>query len=329
MSLSRKNETNAGGGAMMAAPVSSSMPPAVAVVPGDSSSCHTQQALAFSLACLQAAAVAAAVVSTASAAPSRSENVVDGDEEEEREDEESDDDASSASMEDDDDGAGTGRAPRSSTSLSSSLTTTLDPVHRLARCRERNREHARRTRLRKKAQLQALQQKCNGLQAERDHLQRILEDRRVASILLNLSGNADPSQLFQLVPLEEETMTVAPAKGPPTLTPCTTKAIALPDTRNEENDCNGGNTNKAGTHNSKNSNTKPPRKSPQSNALCITIDGVPTVLSAKSHVNWKTGVYLDRHGRQQRLDARQLESLRYVQTKHCIVVLPTSEGACF
>lgn len=163
----------------------------------------------------------------------------------------------------------------------------IDPVKRLARCRERNREHARRTRIRKKVQLEALQKKCKGLQAEQANLKRILEDRRVASILLNLSGNADPSeqqQRQQLSSLDE--MTVGVGIVPP--------SIVVPD------------------HHEDHSRIKDKRKSPHSNTLCITVDGVPTVFSTKSHVNWKTGTYVNHNGEQQRLDARQLESLRYV-----------------
>jgi hypothetical protein len=243
--------------------VVSSIPAAVAAVVSCSSDGVCAQSLAFSLASLQDAA---AVTTASSRSCSASID-----------DEESDDS--------EDDGV-----PPSS----------LDPVKRLARCRERNREHARRTRIRKKVQLEALQRKCKGLQAEQVDLKRIIEDRRVASILLNLSGNADPSQQYQLVPLLDDDTSAAlvgPLDGR-----STTTSIALSDRH--------GDVDQAGVDKKQPGNKQ--RKSPQSNALCISIDGAPTVFSAKSHVNWKTGAYLDRHGRQQRLDARQLDSLRYV-----------------
>lgn len=71
----------------------------------------------------------------------------------------------------------------------------LDEVsRRLERSRERNREHARRTRLRKKEQLQALKSKHKTLQAERAQLQLKLQDRHIASLLLKLSsGVSDPN----------------------------------------------------------------------------------------------------------------------------------------
>lgn len=67
--------------------------------------------------------------------------------------------------------------------------TGVDEVsRRLERSRERNREHARRTRLRKKAQMQALQTRFKTLQAERASLQQKLQDRHIASLLLTLSS---------------------------------------------------------------------------------------------------------------------------------------------
>lgn len=58
---------------------------------------------------------------------------------------------------------------------------------KLQRSRERNREHARRTRLRKKAQLQALKVKVAGLQSEQHRLEEGLEDCVTAKLLLALS----------------------------------------------------------------------------------------------------------------------------------------------
>lgn len=161
---------------------------------------------------------------------------------------------------------------------------------RLERCRERNREHARRTRIRKKVQLEALQKKCKNLQEEQAKLKQVVEDRRVASILLNLSGNADPTQ----------------------------PQIELPPT-------NEGSNAKQSQEDDEERNDETlswkKRKTPSPNTLCISIDGVPTVFSTKAHVNWKTGAYVDSQGEQKRLNAHQLESLRYVlhSSSHCYV----------
>jgi hypothetical protein len=59
---------------------------------------------------------------------------------------------------------------------------------RLARSRERNREHARKTRLRKKAQLDSLQGKVKDLEADRQVLKQQIEECSIASILLGLSS---------------------------------------------------------------------------------------------------------------------------------------------
>ena len=64
-----------------------------------------------------------------------------------------------------------------------------DAAERLQRNRERNREHARRTRLRKKAQLQSLQARCSELKEEQEILRQKVEERNIASILLGLGSS--------------------------------------------------------------------------------------------------------------------------------------------
>lgn len=149
------------------------------------------------------------------------------------------------------------------------------PKERIQRCRERNREHARRTRIRKKVQLEVLQTKCKNLQEEQAKLKQFLEDRQAASILLNLSGNA-PTQ--QELPPNEDPVPNGLKEG------------------NEEADITTSYEKKS--------------KIPSSTTLCIPINGVPTVFSSKAQVNWKTGVYTDNNGEQKHLSAQQLDSLR-------------------
>ena len=50
------------------------------------------------------------------------------------------------------------------------------PAQRILKSRERNREHARRTRLRKKAQMQDLQQRVKILEDERKTLMQSIEN---------------------------------------------------------------------------------------------------------------------------------------------------------
>ena len=61
---------------------------------------------------------------------------------------------------------------------------------RLRRSRERNREHARRTRQRKKAQLQTLQSRVAELQEEGRRLEEAFKDCSTANILLGLNNPA-------------------------------------------------------------------------------------------------------------------------------------------
>lgn len=67
----------------------------------------------------------------------------------------------------------------------------LTAEERLQRSRERNQLHARKTRQRKKAQLQLLMNRSADLQAEQQRLRQAITDRRTASILLGMSGSED------------------------------------------------------------------------------------------------------------------------------------------
>lgn len=60
---------------------------------------------------------------------------------------------------------------------------------KLQKCRERNREHARKTRLRKKAHLESLKSKLSELQKEAAQLSMKMEESNTANILLCLGGS--------------------------------------------------------------------------------------------------------------------------------------------
>jgi len=144
---------------------------------------------------------------------------------------------------------------------------------RLAKSRERNREHARRTRLRKKSQLQELQHKIKDLEAERKVLKQSVEECSIASILLNLSGNgldkAQSEGLSQALSSQESTTNGQPPK-------------------------------------------KRKRSASESSDLVITINGKQTTIrgNGKTHVNWKTGIYTNEDGAQITLTVEELEALR-------------------
>lgn len=155
-----------------------------------------------------------------------------------------------------------------------------DSAKRLARSRERNREHARRTRLRKKAQLEALQVKVKTLEAERQTLRQQIEECSVASILLGLSSGEQDDQTQDL--LEKTAKPDAKANRVAMLAGDKRKRF-ISDALGEK----------------------------QSRPLKLNIDDQTTlVVGGKSHINWKTGVYIDETGAPMQLTPDQLENLR-------------------
>lgn len=65
----------------------------------------------------------------------------------------------------------------------------MAPDDKLARCRERNRMHARKTRERKKNQMNALQQRIEDLHAESKELRLKIDERYTARLLIGLTSN--------------------------------------------------------------------------------------------------------------------------------------------
>lgn len=151
-----------------------------------------------------------------------------------------------------------------------------DETARIQRCRERNREHARRTRLRKKVALHELQTKITQLQATMASLQQRQQDQSIASILLGLN-NKSPCQKIEDGPYSAETTRME--------TPVTDHVI------NEE----FGDRRKCFVTSQKQLNVR------------IAGKGVVTI---QSQVNWKTGTYIDEQGLTQKLTLDELELLR-------------------
>lgn len=180
----------------------------------------------------------------------------------------------------------------SSDDLHNNSNTEEDAEKRLARSRERNREHARRTRLRKKAQLEALQGKVKGLEAERQVLKQQIEECSIASILLGLSsGEQDQDKDAQE---RSATSTLASAVGEGIKDAQSTKVAFLTGSKRKRFLCD-----------------KTTEKTPPV-SMQLTIDGQTTVVcgGGKSHINWKTGFYCNEDGVQKQLTHDQLENLR-------------------
>lgn len=151
---------------------------------------------------------------------------------------------------------------------------------RLARSRDRNREHARRTRLRKKAQLQGLQSRVKELQDESRMLRQTVEECSIASILLGLSSGDTKAQDDEFTEIQN----ACNAETERTFFTMTGKRKRF------ISDAGDG---------------PPPMK--------LKIKGQTTLVGGaggKSHINWKTGVYLDETGEQKQLTSDELESLR-------------------
>ncbi len=153
-------------------------------------------------------------------------------------------------------------------------------AERLARSRDRNREHARRTRLRKKAQLKQLENRVKELQDESRMLKQTIEECSIASILLGLSSGDSQSQEDAFSEIQE----AGKEETERTFFTMTGKRKRF------VSDAGDG---------------PAPMK--------LKVKGQTTLVGGtggKSHINWKTGVYLDENGEQKQLTSEELESLR-------------------
>jgi hypothetical protein len=166
-----------------------------------------------------------------------------------------------------------------------------DAEKRLARSRERNREHARRTRLRKKAQLDALQTKAKGLEEESIVLTQSIEECSIASILVGFSSMTDANKTVTDTLLDVSNFDKKNATGSRGSSPKVSLALGGKRKRFISEDVM--------------------ERAPQ--PLKLNIDGQSTLIGGgKTHINWKSGVYCDENSIQRQLTQEQLESLRYV-----------------
>lgn len=144
---------------------------------------------------------------------------------------------------------------------------------KVARSRERNRVHARRTRLRKKAHMTALQTRMEELKDEADRLKEALLDCQTANILVDISSAGCQRHALQQVELVDLNLSDDLAAAF-TVTGGKKLRIKLPQT-------NGGDALHPST---------PPNK--------------------MSTINWKGGYALDADGQRRPMSAKELDDLR-------------------
>jgi len=168
-----------------------------------------------------------------------------------------------------------------------------DYDERRHRNRERNKEHARKTRVRKKEQLQALKTRVNELEDEGRRLKQSIQECSVASILLGLSSGG------AAVPGGEE------GKKEEDLSSTTTSSSSSP--RSNLGACLSGGKRKRFLSLDGEDPSPPPME--------LNIKGQITLVGGpgnegKANINWKTGVYVDDTGKRQQLTKSELETLR-------------------
>ncbi len=162
-----------------------------------------------------------------------------------------------------------------------SVTSTSDDGERRLLARERNKEHARKTRLRKKEQLQSLKSRVNELEEEGRRLKQQIEACSVASILVGLSSGSSTGQ---------EGMSGADSSA----------------TQNYGETLSGGKRKRFLSLDGEEPSPPPMELNIKGH---ITLVGGPAG-EGKTQINWKTGVYFDDQGQRHQLTKKELEELR-------------------
>ncbi|KAL7477904.1 hypothetical protein ACHAW6_003692 [Cyclotella cf. meneghiniana] len=164
-----------------------------------------------------------------------------------------------------------------------------DEMQRKNRNRERNKEHARKTRMRKKEQLDFLKSRVHELEEEGRRLKQEVEACNVASILIGLSsgdGNRAPTEDITCPSAASASLQPSPASFSETLSGGKRKRFLSLDGAD-------------------------PNPSPME----LNIKGQVTLVggagnNGKTQMNWKTGVYFDENGKRQQLTSSELKALR-------------------
>ena len=165
-----------------------------------------------------------------------------------------------------------------------------DYDERRHRNRERNKEHARKTRVRKKEQLQALKSRVSELEEEGRRLKQSIQECSVASILLGLSAGSASAAAGGKG--EHQDGILPKASGSPSSNFGASLACSK---RKRFLSLDGEDP------------TPPPMQLNIKGQ--ITLVGGPSS-EGKTNINWKTGVYVDDKGKRQQLTKSELETLR-------------------
>jgi hypothetical protein len=171
---------------------------------------------------------------------------------------------------------------RSRTDSISSIASVSDDGERRLLARERNKEHARKTRLRKKEQLQTLKVRVSELEEEGARLKQQIEACSVASILVGLSHGSSTGQ---------EDMSGADSSS---------------QSKNYGETLSGGKRKRFLSLDGEEPSPPPMELNIKGH---ITLVGGPAG-EGKTQINWKTGVYFDEQGQRHQLTKRELEELR-------------------
>lgn len=161
----------------------------------------------------------------------------------------------------------------------------LDSETKLAKSRERNREHARRTRIRKKAHLASLQSRIGELQEERKRLYQKREECSIASILLGMASQQQQQNDVVAQEVLETTQDRAHVGD---------SSVAR-QTEGKRKRC---------------SSDIRDVQYLSKNPMRASIDDELTFIDGSFHVNWKTGVCSDKKGLKKKLTLEQLKTLR-------------------
>lgn len=170
--------------------------------------------------------------------------------------------------------------PRSDSN--SSNASVSDEGERRLVARERNKEHARKTRLRKKEQLQSLKSRVSDLEEEGKRLKQQIEDCSVASILMGLSHGSSTGS---------EDMSGEDSSSQP---------------KNYGETLSGGKRKRFLSLDGEQPSPPPMELNIKGH---ITLVGGPAG-EGKTQINWKTGVYFDNQGQRHQLTKKELEELR-------------------